>query len=44
MADYKHGSMDISTQEKTFSGFISFTTKSVIAILVCVIFLAIVGG
>ena len=41
MAEHKHGSMDISVQEKTFAGFINFTIKSVIVILAVVIFLAI---
>jgi len=25
MSDYKHGSMDISTQQKTFAGFVKGT-------------------
>tara|TARA_R100000789_G_scaffold95183_2_gene95552 strand:+ start:5557 stop:5667 length:111 start_codon:yes stop_codon:yes gene_type:complete len=33
--------MDIETQEKTFEGFINFTIRSVIVILVLVIFMAI---
>ncbi|ASP19194.1 cytochrome c oxidase subunit 4 [Antarctobacter heliothermus] len=41
MAEHKHGSMDIETQEKTFEGFINFTIRSVIVILVLVIFMAI---
>ena len=41
MAEHKHGSMDTTVQEKTFEGFINFTTKTVIAILVAVVFLAI---
>lgn len=40
MAEHKHGSMDITVQEKTFEGFISFTIKSVVAILVAVVLLA----
>lgn len=40
MAEHKHGSMDISTQEKTFDGFIRFTIRTVIVILVAVILLA----
>lgn len=44
MSDHKHGEMDISVQEKTFNGFMSMVTKSAIAIIVFLIFLAIVGG
>ncbi len=41
MAEHKHGSMDITDQEKTFAGFINFTIRTVIVILAVVIFLAI---
>lgn len=41
MAEYKHGEMDITEQTKTFEGFMTFVTRSVIAILVVVVFLAI---
>ncbi len=41
MADHKHGSMDITDQEKTFNGFITFTIRSVIVILCLVIFMAV---
>jgi hypothetical protein len=41
MAEHKHGSMDITTQEKTFEGFINFVIRTVIVILCAVIFLAI---
>jgi len=44
MAKHEHGSMDISSQEKTFSGFIKAATWSVVAIVVFLIFLAIVGS
>lgn len=44
MADHKHGEMDISVQEKTFDGFITFTTRSVIAIVVALVLLALIGG
>ena len=40
MAEHKHGSMDITTQEKTFDGFIRFTIRTVIVILVAVVLLA----
>ena len=41
MAEHKHGEMDITTQEKTFAGFMNFTTRTVIAILVLLILMAI---
>lgn len=44
MADHKHGEMDVSEQEKTFSGFISLTVKVTIAIIVALILLAFING
>lgn len=44
MADHKHGEMNITTQEKTFEGFMKFMTRSVIAIAVILLFLAAVGA
>ncbi|GFE64841.1 aa3-type cytochrome c oxidase subunit IV [Litoreibacter roseus] len=41
MEEHKHGSMDIKEQEKTFEGFVKFTTYSVVAILFILIFLAV---
>lgn len=41
MAEHKHGSMDTREQEKTFAGFMSFTTRTVIAIIVLLILMAI---
>lgn len=41
MADHEHGSMDITTQQKTFDGFMSFVTKTVIVILAVLVFMAI---
>ena len=40
MAEHKHGSMDITEQEKTFNGFVTFTIRAVIVILVAVVLLA----
>ena len=37
MADHEHGSMNTDVQEKTFAGFMSFVTKSVIIILVLLV-------
>lgn len=41
MADHEHGSMDISVQEKTFAGFMSWVTRTVIVILVLLVLMAI---
>lgn len=40
MAEYKHGSMDITEQEKTFHGFIKFSIRTVVVILVLVVLMA----
>lgn len=42
--EHEHGSMDIKTQEKTFAGFVKFTTYSVIGIIIFLILLALVNG
>lgn len=39
--DHKQGSMDITEQEKTFAGFVTFTKWTVIAIIAVLVFLAI---
>ena len=44
MADHKHGEMNIDVQEKTFAGFVKFTIWTVVAIIVFLIFLAMVNG
>ncbi|WP_108259160.1 aa3-type cytochrome c oxidase subunit IV [Mangrovicoccus ximenensis] len=44
MADFKHGTMDIADHEKTFEGFVKFTTRAVIGIFVFLVFLALVGA
>lgn len=44
MAEHKHGSMDTKTQEKTFEGFVRFTIWTVVAIIMALVFLAIVNG
>ena len=41
MADYKPGSMDISEHEKTFEGFIKWSTRVAIASIAVLIFLAV---
>ena len=40
MADHKPGHMDIEAQEKTFDGFIRFTVRTTIVILVALVLLA----
>ncbi|MGR3804345.1 aa3-type cytochrome c oxidase subunit IV [Marinibacterium profundimaris] len=41
MAEHKLGSMDIEVQEKTFDGFMSFVSKTVVCILVLLVLMAI---
>ncbi|WP_298973995.1 aa3-type cytochrome c oxidase subunit IV [uncultured Roseobacter sp.] len=41
MADHKHGEMNVTTQEKTFDGFMRWTTRIVIAIIVIIVWMAI---
>lgn len=44
MAEHEHGSMDIEEQEKTFEGFMTWTIRTVVAVIVLLIFLALVNG
>lgn len=44
MAEHKPGTMNVTTQERTFAGFIRFMTWAVIATLVVLIFLALAGA
>ncbi|MEX3316719.1 aa3-type cytochrome c oxidase subunit IV [Sulfitobacter sp. PS-8MA] len=44
MAEHEHGSMDIEAQEKTFDGFMSFVTRSVVVILAILVLLALFAG
>jgi hypothetical protein len=41
MAEHKHGEMDATENEKTFEGFMKFTTWTVIVILVIIVGMAI---
>ncbi|KAE9632638.1 aa3-type cytochrome c oxidase subunit IV [Parasedimentitalea maritima] len=41
MADHQHGSMDITVQENTYNGFITFVTRFCVAMIVLAVFLAI---
>ena len=44
MAEHKQGSMDITEQTKTFDGFIRFTVRTTIVILVALVLLAMING
>lgn len=44
MAEHKHGSMDITTQEKTFAGFIKMVIWGAGISIGTLIFLALVNG
>lgn len=44
MAEHKHGTMDITAQEKTFDGFLTFITRAVIVTIVSLILLALING
>ena len=44
MAEHKHGEMDITVQQKTFDGFIKFSTRVAIGCILLLIFLALVNG
>ena len=40
MAEHEHGSMDITEQERTFEGFVRWTTRTVVAVAVLLVLLA----
>lgn len=44
MAKFKHGTMEIQAQEKTFAGFVKAVAWSVVLILAFLVFLAMVNG
>lgn len=44
MAEHIQGTMDTTAQEKTFNGFITFVKVSVVAIIVILVFMALIGG
>lgn len=44
MAEHKHGSMDITEQEKTFDGFIKFATWGAIISICILIFMALANA
>ncbi|EEW60885.1 hypothetical protein EPIB2_860 [Tritonibacter mobilis] len=41
MAEHKHGTMDITVQEQTYTGFMTFVTRFCIAMVFFALFLAI---
>lgn len=41
MAEHQHGSMNIDVQEKVYAGFLTFITRSCIALVFFALFLAI---
>lgn len=41
MAEHEHGSMDTTTQEKTFNGFMSIMTKTSVALIILLVLMAI---
>lgn len=42
--DHRRGTMDIRVQERTFAGFMRFSTVAVIVIVAFLVFLALVNG
>lgn len=44
MGDYKHGTMDIRTHEKTFEGFVRLVTWTAGIVVVLLVFVALVNG
>ncbi|WP_306151465.1 aa3-type cytochrome c oxidase subunit IV [Roseovarius sp. MMSF_3281] len=44
MAEHKHGEMDTTVQQKTFDGFMKVVTWSSVAIILTLIFIALVNG
>jgi hypothetical protein len=44
MAEYEPGKMDITEQERTFEGFVRWTIRTVMVILIGLILLAIING
>jgi len=44
MSEHKHGSMDTKDQEKTFAGFVKYSTNIIIVCIVLVVLLAIINS
>ncbi|MBQ4823449.1 aa3-type cytochrome c oxidase subunit IV [Leisingera sp. M527] len=41
MAEHQHGTMDTAVQEKVYNGFLTFITRSCIALVFFALFLAV---
>lgn len=44
MSKHKHGSMDTKDQEKTFAGFVKFSTNTVIVCIVLLVLIALINA
>jgi hypothetical protein len=44
MAEHSNGNMDIRGHEKTFSGFITFVKRTLVVIVVILVFLALTNS
>ena len=44
MSSHEHGSMNTDVQEKTFEGFMSVVTKTAIASIIVLVFMALVNS
>lgn len=44
MAEHKHGTMNIAAQEKTFDGFVKFTIRGTVVILVLLVLLTLANA
>jgi hypothetical protein len=44
MAEHEPGKMDITEQERTFDGFVRWTIRTVMVIIVALLVLAVVGA
>jgi hypothetical protein len=44
MAEHKHGTMDASTHEANFAGFVKFATRVATICIVALVLLALING
>lgn len=44
MSKFKHGTMETTGQQKTFDGFVGIVGKSIVVILLFLLFLAMIDG
>ncbi len=42
--EFVHGSMDVTTQEKTFAGFLKFATRAIIIMVVALVVVALANA